>query len=407
MPVSVAERIRRYNQGRIEPAIQLKYKAMRESSFRFFRGTCHLFYEDLPARSPLLKSPPGWICGDLHLENFGSFKGDNRLAYFDLNDFDEACLAPCLLDSARLLTSVFVAADMLKVSAAEAVQLCNAFLQTFIATLSAGYIRVIEKETATGVVRQLLKTVEDRKKKEFLQTRVEYGKNKRWLKANPAKNYPVDKATQKAVKKIVDTWAAHKHDPRFFEVLDVAGRVAGTGSLGLERFIVLVRGTGVPGEEFLLDIKAANPSCVLRFNKSKLVQPEWSNEADRVIEIQKRVQATSPALISVVTFKNKKCILKELQPTEDKLNYALFAGKIPKLKAVLEVMGSLCAWGLLRSSGRQGSATADELIAFAKNSAQWKPAIVQFAGQYAKQVKADFASYSKYFDEGFFKKKKK
>ena len=68
---------------------------MRKSAFAFLRATCHLFYEDLP-KSPLLrKVPPVWACGDLHLENFGSYKGDNRLVYFDLNDFDEALLAPC------------------------------------------------------------------------------------------------------------------------------------------------------------------------------------------------------------------------------------------------------------------------------------------------------------------------
>ena len=93
---------------------------MRRSPFRFFRGTAHLFYDDWPASSPLDKSPLTWACGDLHLENFGSYKGENGLAYFDINDFDEAALAPASRDLARFATSTLLAITDLGVSAAEA-----------------------------------------------------------------------------------------------------------------------------------------------------------------------------------------------------------------------------------------------------------------------------------------------
>ncbi|HEX3933041.1 MAG TPA: DUF2252 family protein, partial [Puia sp.] len=87
------DRLHAFNQGLLPEMVQLKYEAMAENAFRFFRGTCHLFYEDLAAAEPLSLSPLAWICGDLHIENFGSYKGDNKLVYFDLNDFDEALLA--------------------------------------------------------------------------------------------------------------------------------------------------------------------------------------------------------------------------------------------------------------------------------------------------------------------------
>ena len=92
---NVIERILIFNQGRDPDRLMLKYRAMRNDTFAFLRGTCHLFYQDWPANSSLNDAPSAWICGDLHLENLGSFKGDNRLTYFDVNDFDEAALAPC------------------------------------------------------------------------------------------------------------------------------------------------------------------------------------------------------------------------------------------------------------------------------------------------------------------------
>ncbi|MEP6726109.1 MAG: DUF2252 family protein [Bacteroidota bacterium] len=96
--MDLIERIKAFNEGRLEDMLQVKYAKMAENSFCFFRGTCHLFYEDLSKEKDFPTSPNAWICGDLHLENFGSFKSDNRLVYFDLNDFDEAVLAPAAFE---------------------------------------------------------------------------------------------------------------------------------------------------------------------------------------------------------------------------------------------------------------------------------------------------------------------
>jgi uncharacterized protein (DUF2252 family) len=51
--------------------------------FTFYRGTNQ-------RAPPLLRAPSMLVCGDLHLEKFGAFKGDNRLCNFDINDFDDA-----------------------------------------------------------------------------------------------------------------------------------------------------------------------------------------------------------------------------------------------------------------------------------------------------------------------------
>ncbi len=108
--VTVSQRILAFNQNRDGLTLPLKYAAMRESSFRFLRGSCHLFYEEIN-KAQLPASPPAWLCGDLHLENFGSFKGSDRQVYFDINDFDEAILGPALWDIIRLMTSIIAEGD--------------------------------------------------------------------------------------------------------------------------------------------------------------------------------------------------------------------------------------------------------------------------------------------------------
>src|ERR1700677_4601367 len=114
MMINVVQRIADFNCQRDPERVAMKYHNMRTSPFVFLRGTCHLFYERLPKNSIFKSAPLTWNCGDMHLENFGSYKGDNRLAYFDMNDFDESFLGPCLLDVVRCCTSVFLATDMIK-----------------------------------------------------------------------------------------------------------------------------------------------------------------------------------------------------------------------------------------------------------------------------------------------------
>ena len=122
------ERIFRFNHGRDPERLALKYQALEKDALAFFRGTCHLFAEDWPRSHLLDAAPATWVCGDLHIENFASYKGDNRLVYFDLADFDEALLAPCTWDLARLATSILIAAKIHGLSRKPAVALVQTLL---------------------------------------------------------------------------------------------------------------------------------------------------------------------------------------------------------------------------------------------------------------------------------------
>ena len=96
-----------YNRGRNPDLLSLKWKKMRESAFGFYRGTAPLFYQTWAKVCPK-GAPLAWISGDAHLENLGSYKGANRVPYFDLNDFDECCLAPANWEMGRALTALYV-----------------------------------------------------------------------------------------------------------------------------------------------------------------------------------------------------------------------------------------------------------------------------------------------------------
>ena len=394
-----AQQIKHFNAGRDPERLALKLGKMRADPFIFLRGSCHLFYARLP-REPLFTAAPlAWLCGDLHLENFGSFKGDNRLAYFDINDFDEAILAPCTLDLVRFLASVQLGARSLGVTPPEAGLLGRVFIDAYAAALAEGKARWVERETAVGLVRDLLAGLGERKRPAFLDTRTELKGKHRRIRCDGKKALPVDDARRADVEAFITRFASTRPDPGFYRPLDVARRIAGTGSLGVERYIVLVEGKGSPDGNYLLDLKEALPSSLAPWGAAP--QPPWPDEASRVVTLQKRLQAIPMAFLQAVELKGKPCILRGLQPSEDRVALDAWNGKLRRLEEVLGTMGQVVAWAHLRSAGRQGSAIADAFVDFGQQTG-WREALVEQAEYAAASVVADWQAYAAAFDEGYF-----
>ena len=397
--IDIATEIASFNTGREPERLAMKYQLMRTSPFVFLRGTCHLFYHRLPHDSVLETAPPVWICGDLHLENFGSYKADNGLVYFDMNDFDEACLAPSLFELIRLLTSVLVGAADLHVSRAEALALCHTAVDAYAAALSVGKARWIEEETSQGMVRDLFDALRKSSRVDLLNRRTELKGKKRVLRVDGKKALPVSDKARAEVTAFMDEFASHQDSPEFYRVIDVARRIAGTGSLGVDRYVMLVEGKGSPDGNYLLDLKQALPSSVSPRVKTK--QPGWGTEAERVVAIQRRSQAVSQAFLHAVAFRQQPYVLRSLQPSEDRVALSDWDGKLPRLEAVVNNMAELSAWAQLRSGGRQGSAIADELIAFGCRK-DWQMPLVELAVQCEAQVIDDWKVYCAAYDSGAF-----
>jgi uncharacterized protein (DUF2252 family) len=397
--VDVEFEITKFNAGRDRERLMMKYRQMRASPFQFLRGTCHLFYARLRAGGVLQEGPPTWVCGDMHLQNFGSYKGDNGLVYFDINDFDEACLAPCLFELVRMLTSVLVAADELGLSRAEALALCHVAVESYGTALRLGKARWIEPELAEGMVRELFDSLHQRSRVDHLNQRTDLNGKKRALRLDGKKALPVGKHARDAVMAFISEFARHQENQDFYRPIDVARRIAGTGSLGVDRYAILVEGKGSPDGNYLLDLKEALPSSVV--SHVKVPQPRWNSEAERVVEVQQRAQAVSQAFLHAVSFNNGSYVLRSLQPSEDRVNLSKWNGKLPRLETVINNMAQLSAWAQLRSGGRQGSAIADTLIAFGDRK-DWQLPLTEIASQSAEQVAIDWRTYSASYDRGAF-----
>ncbi len=287
-----------------------------------------------------------------------------------------------------------------KITRQDSLALVELFIDTYFKQLEKGYIRTIERDTARGIMKTFLDQVSHRKREDFIEQITMRKKGKLKFRDNNTRISPLSKKEKESVINTIHSWAKHKAHPDFYNVIEVAHRIAGCSSLGMKRYIALVEGNNEAGN-YLLDIKETNKSCLKEFIKTK--QPAWKSEAERLIEVQQRILSGPPALLSSIDIEKTNFVLKELQPVADRIDYNMFKGKLKKLKTIIENIASIYAWGNLRSSGRQGSAIADDLIAFAQNTGKLKKELIHCASSYSKTITTYHASYIKAYDKGYFK----
>jgi uncharacterized protein (DUF2252 family) len=403
---SISERIIAFNKKRIPEMVQYKYEFMKENLFRFYRGTNHIFYEDLSKEKAFPDSPNAWICGDLHLENFGTFKSDNRQVYFDLNDFDEAILAPSLWEVVRMTTSIFIAFDTLRIEENKALHMAQLFLKTMGEKFAKGKPGYIERNTAKGIVCEFLEAVNKRKQQDILSRKTVLRKDKLQIVLDDPKHFKLDKELKKDLAHHIKHWLKTDEDsPYNYKVIDAVFRLAGTGSIGVKRYAILLKSSNKTGEKYLLvDMKQSTGSSLQPFVNLK--QPAWKNEAERIVSIQERMQNMAPALLSTTCFKDEPFVMQEMQPTKDSINFKLIKKEYRNIYQVIDDMAMLTASSQLRSSGRQGSDNADEFIRLGQNN-DWQEKVLPYAINYSHTVRKNYISFLHEYKNGGFKIKKR
>lgn len=91
--------------------LKLKHQRMAEGAFPFLRATFYRWAQLWPEVCPdLLKLPIVLGVGDLHVENFGTWRDSEGRLVWGVNDFDEVCEIPYAVDLVRLAVSEFLAA---------------------------------------------------------------------------------------------------------------------------------------------------------------------------------------------------------------------------------------------------------------------------------------------------------
>ena len=237
-PLSTVDEILRFNQHRKRELLKIKFARMAENVFAFFRGTDHLFASHWPALHPGQVGPAILICGDLHLENFGAYQTDDRDFRFDINDFDEALVAPCSFDLVRCTTSILLAAEVWNISPVQASGIALDFLTSYRGAIGeavrTGTIGEIAPGQGDGPIWDLLGETALGVQSQLLDHHTEHGAHgeRRIIRSDDKHPDVGDEKASARARGRGSIWSTDR-DPQAYRVLDVTGRIVGIGSLGL------------------------------------------------------------------------------------------------------------------------------------------------------------------------------
>ncbi len=265
-------------------------------------------------------------------------------------------------------------------------------LKAYTKQLASGKAYAIEKETSPALIKEFFEMAERKKEKEMIKSRIDKKKEK--VKIIKHKTYLLEKELFREVKLTVNTFLKENYD--FLKVKDVVFRIAGTGSLGVKRYAVLVEDLR-EDKWRLLDIKQSLNSSLSPYLKSP--QPQWNSEAERITTVQGMMQYAPPRFMNTLSINSEEFVLKQLQPSAQKIDHTLCHRKMSNVETVMATMAQAIASAQLRSASRKGSASIDDLIKFSLQSF-WQAEIIQTAIDYTAVVKSYFKEYRDQYNAG-------
>jgi uncharacterized protein (DUF2252 family) len=333
-PVRLARRqleIDRERTARFEHLLGHKIGRMSASPLAFLRGSATLFYDLLERHPKLAEGPPGdgWLVGDAHLENFGAYRadalsvrrpigkpGEQDAVVFDLNDFDEAVTGPWRLDVLRLVTSLVLGGREVGADGPHTLALCDALINAYV---GAAFHQ--KKSTAPPpVVSSLVERVRRRSRRQLLDGRTSivrgerrFTRGMRYREVPTKMRANAERAFARYAWQLPDT---ERPPERALEVIDIAFRVAGTGSLGCTRLAVLVRGKGGNDGAWIFDMKEQTAPAAACLVSVPPLEP-----AERVCTAVRACVARPPRMMGGARMPpGLSMFVRRLAPQEDKLD---------------------------------------------------------------------------------------
>jgi hypothetical protein len=198
----------------VEPDLQLKHKDMAGSLFAFLRATFYRWASLWPEVCPdLAKAPRVLAVGDLHVENFGTWRDAEGRLVWGVNDVDEAARMPYAVDLIRLVTSAILAKQEngLAIDASGA---ATAVLEGYSESLEAGGNPFILEESHPGLREMAMGAERD--------------PTKFWSKLIQLPRLTPPKRIQQLLQRSL---------PDGVGEVEFSHRIAGVGSLGRPRYV--------------------------------------------------------------------------------------------------------------------------------------------------------------------------
>ncbi len=403
-----------------------KYDKMALDAFVFYRGTAHLYYDDLASQNVLQKSyfnPETalcWLQGDMHVENYGVFCDGKGDVIYDLNDFDESWIDSYLYDLYRLAVSLLLVLQRQKTLSdnvtIDATTLLNCLSDSYLQRLS----ELAEKpqlksqkmteQQAYGKLKKFMskaKAANSREKMLDKWTLTDHGQRRFNFALDKLK--PVDNLTVEQITKEIQAYhhqleSSLQGNNAYFRVIDVAQRLnAGTGSLGTERYYVLIDGHSPDLHDYrILDVKQQGlPShySYLSNQSLKRMKALFPNDAQgcRVAAAQEAMLVHADEHLGSIFIHGRSFSVRERSPYKKTLNTT----KLTKDKHLYDLSaqwGSILATAHARAERPVKWAGGNNLETLLGNldetdCQRFAQQLVNFATGYSRQVLLDHELY--------------
>jgi|SRR6185312_7002278 len=333
--------------------LERKHEAMRSSPFLFLRATYYRWTQLWPIVKKSLRNAKVVLSvGDLHVENFGTWRDAEGRLVWGINDFDEACPLPYTYDLIRLAASARLAISTGELAADP---------READAAILAGYREGLEAGGRPFVLAERWRTLS-----RLAMAKLE-SPDKFWRKLETLPTVAANLVPESAIRALDGLLPAKGLAVRYVH------RTAGAGSLGRQRFVALAdwRGGNIAREA-----KAAAKSGFL-----------WSHRGDvepRAIyrEILNKAVRCQDPFLSI----KRRWIVRRLAPDCSRIELA-------ELAQELEITSLLNAMGWETANIHLGSATAAALLVDVVSRPEgWLTAAVE---EMLAEVQTDWESWKK------------
>ncbi|MEB3021213.1 DUF2252 domain-containing protein [[Mycobacterium] crassicus] len=393
------------NARRVPELVPLRFARMLADPFSFYRGSAAVMAADLAAGKS--SGIEVLCCGDAHLANFGIYAAPDRALVFDLNDFDEAAIAPAEWDLKRLVTSVVIGgrharypSKAIRQMAERTVRAYRTGLDTMLGmtVLDRYYLRMeperYRNQMDAGVAAVLNRTLKRARKQTssrvFARIMTLGPDGTPRLLENPPvlEHVDVDAETElvESLREYiggvpVDVAVVLSH----FRVTDIARRVVGVGSVGTRCYLAIL--TGPTDEPLILQAKEASRSVLDEFGHAP--QPGILREAIatygqgvRVMDGQRILQGSSDVFLGTMRYDGRDFYVRQFHD----------------MKGTVELQGMpaktfgeyviACAVALARAHAQ--SANLSMLRGYVGSNDTVTNAIVEWSYAYAEKSLDDF-----------------
>ena len=329
----------------VKADLKEKHRRMRSNVFAFLRTTYFRWARTIQSVCPELAATPIVACiGDIHVENFGTWRdADGRLVW-GINDYDEAAFMPYAFDLVRLATSACLSPP----ARADAGKVVAAVLAGYRAGLAdpravlldqhAGWLRTFAEPTARAT-------------DEF------------WRELDKCPDADPPEAVRRALARSL---------PEDAGIVRFASQTKGGGSLGRPRFLAIAEWNG---GRVVREAKAYVPSAWIWARRKKAPREPWFVDLARG-----SFRSPDPFARAQAGF-----AIRRVAPDARKIQLADLAGKAPSSRFLAAMGADLAA---VHAADPRSPRILDDLEA---RTGPWLLRAVQAATEHTQR---DYAAYA-------------